>query len=241
MGKFKKMMEVSSNIGGYGADDGEPDTGFIRGNKKRKLGTLVGKPENWYERGGYTQVDFPKADYIYGKGEEEDFAVRKTAYVAQIDKDFEAHFEKWEEWIPDEDFEEQNTLKETGYKKAMKNILLERIDYLETAKQLVKKYNLKSKVKIGTGKNFGEYIPETDTITLRPSYKSVREFLMTVLHEIQHALDADRLGVRKYLKKYTQAGTMANYQGLDPHDDNKWEEKAERFAEKEIKKYLNNK
>ena len=241
MGKFKKMMEVSSNIGGYGADDGEPDTGFIRGNKKRKLGTLVGKPENWYERGGYTQVDFPKADYIYGKGEEEDFAVRKTAYVAQIDKDFEAHFEKWEEWIPDEDFEEQNTLKETGYKKAMKNILLERIDYLETAKQLVKKYNLKSKVKIGTGKNFGEYIPETDTITLRPSYKSVKEFLMTVLHEIKHALDADRLGVRKYLKKYTQAGTMANYQGLDPHDDNKWEEKAERFAEKEIKKYLNNK
>jgi len=238
MGKFKKIMEVSSNIGGYGADDGEPDTGFIRGNKKRKLGTLVGKPEPWYERGGYTQIDFPKADYVYGKGEEEDFAVRKTAYVAQIDKDFEAHFEKWEEWVPDEDFEEQNTLKETGYKKAMKNILLERMDYLETAKQLVKKYNLKSKVKIGTGKNFGEYIPETDTITLRPSYKSVREFLMTILHEIQHALDADRLGVRKYLKKYTQAGTMANYQGLDPHDDNKWEEKAERFARKELSKWM---
>tara|TARA_B100000131_G_scaffold313194_1_gene348258 strand:+ start:333 stop:1058 length:726 start_codon:yes stop_codon:yes gene_type:complete len=241
MGKFKKMMEVSSNIGGYGADDGEPDTGFIRGNKKRTLGTLAGKPEPWFERGGYEQVNFPKADYIYGKGEEEDFAVKKTAYIAQIDKDFEAHFEKWEEWIPDEDFEEQNTLKETGYKKAMKNILLERMDYLETAKQLVKKYNLKSKVKIGTGKNFGEYIPETDTITLRPSYKSVKEFLMTVLHEIQHALDADRLGVRKYIKKYTQAGTMANYHGLDPHDDNKWEEKAERFAEKEVKKYLNNK
>ena len=120
-------------------------------------------------------------------------------------------------------------------------VLLERMDYLETAKQLVKKYNLKSKVKIGTGKNFGEYVPETDTITLRPSYKSVKQFLMTVLHEIQHALDADRLGVSKYVKKYTQAGTMANYQGLDPHDDNKWEEKAERFAEKEVKKYFNNK
>ena len=239
MGKFKKIMEISSNIGSYTGDEGEPDTGFIKGNKKRILNRHRGsKPENWYERGGYTQVDFPKADYIYGKGEEEDFAVRKTAYVAQIDKDFEAHFEKWEEWVPDEDFEEQNTLKETGYKKAMKNILLERMDYLETAKQLVKKYNLKSKVKIGTGKNFGEYIPETDTITLRPSYKSVKEFLMTVLHEIQHALDADRLGVRKYLKKYTQAGTMANYQGLDPHDDNKWEEKAERFARKELSKWM---
>ena len=43
------------------------------------------------------------------------------------------------------------------------------------------------------------------------------------------------------MKKYTQAGTMAAYDGLDPHDDNKWEEKAERFAEKEVKKYLNNK
>ena len=38
MGKFKKIMEVSSNIGGYGADEGEPDTGFIRGDKERVLG-----------------------------------------------------------------------------------------------------------------------------------------------------------------------------------------------------------
>ena len=109
MGKFKKMMEVSSVFSGYSADEGEPDTGFIRGDKKRKLGTLAGKPERWFERGGYTQVDFPKADYIYGKGEEEEYAVMKVAYISQIDKDFEAHFEKWEEWMPEEDFEPQNT------------------------------------------------------------------------------------------------------------------------------------
>ena len=120
-------------------------------------------------------------------------------------------------------------------------LVSERIDYMDTAKQMVKKYNLKSKVKMVSGKNYGDYIPETDTITIRPSYKSVREFLMTVLHEIQHALDADNLGKRKFIKKYNQAGTMAAHGGLDPHDDNKWEEKAERFAEKEIKKYLNNK
>ena len=63
MGKFKKLMEVSSNVGSYGCDEGEPDTGFIRGDKKRTLGTLAGKPEPWFERGGYTQADFPKADY----------------------------------------------------------------------------------------------------------------------------------------------------------------------------------
>ena len=125
------------------------------------------------------------------------------------------------------------------FKKMMKSsFLLERIDYMDTAKQMVKKYKLKSKVRMGSGKNFGEYIPETDTITLRPSYKTVRQFLMTVLHEIKHAIDAKRLGVKKYIKKYTQAGTMANYDGLHPHDDNKWEERAENFAKQEIRKYI---
>ena len=32
-------------------------------------------------------------------------------------------------------------------------------------------------------------------------YKNVKEFLMTILHEIGHALDSKRLGVRKYIKK----------------------------------------
>tara|TARA_B100001113_G_C20872565_1_gene519016 strand:+ start:335 stop:706 length:372 start_codon:yes stop_codon:yes gene_type:complete len=120
----------------------------------------------------------------------------------------------------------------------LKDLIVERVDYFELATNLVSQYGLKSKVKIGSGKNFGEYIPEKDLITIRPSYSSVKEFLMTVLHEIGHALDAKRLGVKTYMKKYVQAGTMANYHGLDPHDDNKWEEKAERFAEREIGKWL---
>jgi len=239
MGKFKKLMEVSSNIGGYGADEGEPDTGFIRGDKKRVLGGLAGKPEPWFERGGYKQVDFPKADYIYGKGEDEEYAVIKTAYINQINKDFEAHFDSWENWIADEDFEPQNTqINDSKYRKVMNNLLLERIDYLDTAQQLVKQYGLKSKIKFTKGSQMAEYVPETDTITLRRSYPSIKEFLMTILHEIKHALDAKRLGVRKYIKKYVQAGTMATYKGLDPHDDNKWEEKAERFAKKELYKWL---
>ena len=105
--------------------------GFIRGDKKRTLGTLSGKPEPWFVRGGYTQASFPKADYIYGKGEEEDYSVRKTAYVAEIDKTFEAEFQKWENWVPEKDFEEQNTIDENShYRKAMKYSLMERVDYM---------------------------------------------------------------------------------------------------------------
>ena len=120
----------------------------------------------------------------------------------------------------------------------LKDLIVERIDYYQIATDLVKKYKLKSKVKIGSGKNFGEYIPENDMITLRPSYSSLKEFYMTVLHEIGHALDADRLGKDRFIKKYNQAGTVAANGGLDPHDDNKWEEKAERFAKREIIKYI---
>ena len=120
----------------------------------------------------------------------------------------------------------------------LKDLLVERVDYHELASELVRSYGLRSKVKFGTGKTFGEYVPEKDLITLRPSYTSPKTFLLTILHEIGHALDAKRLGVTKYIKKYTQAGTMANYKGLDPHDDNKWEEKAEKFARKELSKWL---
>ena len=125
------------------------------------------------------------------------------------------------------------------FKKMMTHsFLLERVDYMDSAKQLVKQYGLKSNIKMGTGKNFGEYIPETDTITLRTSYKTIKDFLMTILHEIKHALDAKRLGKKKFIKKYIQAGTMAAYDGLDPHDDNKWEEKAEKFAKREISRWI---
>ena len=137
-----------------------------------------------------------------------------------------------EEWETKKKSLKKSVEKTTGY------LLLERIDYQDTAAELVKQYGLKSKIKMGRGKDFGEYVPETDTITLRPHYKSIKEFLLTILHEIGHALDAKRLGVKKYIKKYTQAGTMATYHGLDPHDDNKWEEKAERFARKELSKWL---
>tara|TARA_R110002020_G_scaffold186223_1_gene384227 strand:- start:6 stop:1139 length:1134 start_codon:yes stop_codon:yes gene_type:complete len=147
-------------------------------------------------------------------------------------------FIKPEEWESKKKSLKKSILKSTGYEMIKLKPLLERIDYQDTASQLVKQYNLKSKVKFGSGKDFGEYVPETDTITLRRSYPSVKEFLMTILHEIGHALDAHRIGIKKYIKKYTQAGTMAVYNGLDPHDDNKWEEKAERFAKREIKKWM---
>ena len=119
----------------------------------------------------------------------------------------------------------------------LSDLIRERIDYDQVANYLVKHYKLKSKVKIGGAKHdYGDYIPEKDLILLKRSYPSVKEFVISVLHEIKHALDADRLGVKKFVKKYNQAGTMAVHQGRDPHDDNKWEELAEKWAQREYKR-----
>ena len=46
------------------------------------------------------------------------------------------------------------------------------------------------------------------------------------------------MGVKKFVKRYNQAGQMAAHGGLNPHDDNKWEKKAERFAELNIDKWM---
>ena len=77
----------------------------------------------------------------------------------------------------------------------LKYLLLERTDLQYVASELVKAYGLKSKIKIGvTGSNRADYNWKTDTINLRRSYPNVKEFVITVLHEIKHALDAKKNG-----------------------------------------------
>ena len=117
----------------------------------------------------------------------------------------------------------------------LKDLLVERIDYQDTAEQIVKAYKLRSRVKIGnvSGGNRGDYDWVKDIINLKKSYPSVKEFIITVLHEIDHANDRKTMGWRKYEKDYTRAGQDAVNKGRDFHDDNEFEEKAERWARKE--------
>ena len=117
----------------------------------------------------------------------------------------------------------------------LKSLLVERIDYHEIATQLVKDYRLRSKVKFGKvkGTNKADYDWINDVINLRKSYSSVKEFIITVLHEIDHANDRKKMGARKYEDEYQKAGDLAVNKGRDFHDDNAFEEKAERWARKE--------
>ena len=68
------------------------------------------------------------------------------------------------------------------------------------------------------------------------SYKDVDDFIITVLHEIHHAIQVDKYGRKKFLKKYSQAGNMAALDGKDRYLANKWEKKAENWAQQEYRK-----
>jgi len=123
----------------------------------------------------------------------------------------------------------------------LKSLLFERVDYLETARSLVKAYKLKSKVRFGrmSGNNKADYDWISDTINLKPSYPTIKDFLVTVLHEIKHALDRKKLGKARYQREYEIAGELAIQKGGDFHDDNKFEEQAEAWGLKEYRRWKN--
>ena len=117
------------------------------------------------------------------------------------------------------------------------HLMMERVDLLYVASELVKNYNLpKTKVKFGTfSKDKGGYNWDDDVINLQKSFSNVDDFIITVLHEIHHAIQVDKYGRKKFLKKYAQAGNMAALDGKDRYLANKWEKKAENWAQQEYR------
>ena len=118
------------------------------------------------------------------------------------------------------------------------DILLERVDFHQIATELVKKAGLNSKVEITkTGKNKADYNVDKDVIRISPTSR-FKDFLVTVFHEIDHAKDAQKMGKEKYKKAYEMEMNKAAQAGKDPHDDNFYEKKAEKFGRKMAKDYL---
>jgi len=114
----------------------------------------------------------------------------------------------------------------------------ERVDFHQIATELVKKAGLKSKVQfINTGDNKADYNVEKDTIRIKPTSR-FKDFLVTIFHEIDHAKDAQKMGKKKYKQSYEMEMNKAVQRGLDAHDDNFYERKAEKYGRKMAKDYL---
>ncbi len=120
----------------------------------------------------------------------------------------------------------------------LKNILLERVDFHQVATDIVRKAGLKSKIKFNnTGKNKADYNVENDVINIKPT-SNLKDFLVTVYHEIEHAMDAKKYGKKGYKKRYEMEMGYAVANGGDAHDDNYFEKKAERYGQKMARKFL---
>ena len=110
---------------------------------------------------------------------------------------------------------------------------------------LLKHYKVGSvKMKMKSMKDHAHYDVDRGTLQLSTKYKNlkdsqVKNFLITIIHEIRHAMDAKKYGWKKFKDMYEYE---MNYQiANDKHEykDNKYEIEAEEFGQKNWKKWYN--
>ena len=111
---------------------------------------------------------------------------------------------------------------------------------------LLKHYKVES-VKIkekSIKKDHAHFNVDTGTLELSTRYKTikkrqVKQFLITIIHEIRHAMDSKKYGWRKFKDMYEWEMNYQISQGKDEYKDNKYEIEAEQFGKKNWKKWNN--
>ena len=102
---------------------------------------------------------------------------------------------------------------------------------------LLKHYKVGSvKVKTKSMKDHAHYNVDTGTLELSTRYKTIKnrqikEFLITILHEIYHAMDAKKYGWKKFKEMYEMEMNYQIAQGRDEYKDNVYEIEAEKFGQ----------
>jgi len=103
---------------------------------------------------------------------------------------------------------------------------------------LLKHYKVGNvRVKLKSMKNHAHYNVDTGTLELSTKYKTiknsqVKEFLITILHEINHAMDAKMFGWKLFKEKYEMEMNLQIANDKDEYKDNKFEIQAEAFGQK---------
>ena len=110
---------------------------------------------------------------------------------------------------------------------------------------LLKHYKVGNvKVKMKSLKDHAHYDVDHGVLQLSTRYrtiknKDIKEFLITMIHEIYHAMDAKRYGWRKFKDMYEHEMNLMIAKGKDEYKDNKYEIKAEDFGQKNWRKWYN--
>ena len=110
---------------------------------------------------------------------------------------------------------------------------------------LLKHYKVGNvKIKQKSMKNHAHFNVDTGTLELSTRYKTIKkrqveEFLITIIHEIYHAMDAKKYGWKKFKDMYEMEMNIQIQQGNHQYDDNKYEIAAEKFGQKNWTKWKN--
>ena len=113
---------------------------------------------------------------------------------------------------------------------------------------LLKHYKVESvKVKLKSMKDHAHFDVDRGTLELSTKYKTIKssqikDFIITMIHEIYHAMDSKRYGWRKFKKMWEYEANMIT-QGFrkgksDPYKDNPHEIEAEKFGQQNYSKWL---
>ena len=100
------------------------------------------------------------------------------------------------------------------------------------------------KVKQKSMKDHAHFNVDTGTLELSTRYKTIKnnkikEFLITIMHEIYHAIDAKKYGWKKFKDMYEYEMNLMISQDKHEYKDNKYEIAAEEFGQKNWKKWFN--
>ena len=98
------------------------------------------------------------------------------------------------------------------------------------------------KVKQRSMKDHAHFNVDTGTLELSTRYKTIKnnrikEFLITIIHEIYHAIDAKKYGWKKFKDMYEMEMNLQIANGKDEYKDNKYEIAAEMFGQKHWSKW----
>ena len=110
-------------------------------------------------------------------------------------------------------------------------------------KELLQYYKVGSvKMKMKSMKDHAHYDVDRGILQLSTRYKTIKdsqikEFLITIIHEIRHAMDAKQYGWKKYKEMYEMEMNLLVQQGKDEYRDNKYEIEAEEFGQKNWKQW----
>tara|TARA_R100000081_G_scaffold6802_1_gene3138 strand:- start:30 stop:440 length:411 start_codon:yes stop_codon:yes gene_type:complete len=102
---------------------------------------------------------------------------------------------------------------------------------------LLKYYKVPNvKIKMKSMKDFAHFDVDRGTLELSTKYKTIKknqikEFLITMLHEIYHAMDAKKYGWRKFKDMYEYEMNYQIAMGKHQYKDNKFEIEAEKFGQ----------